>query len=563
MSPLIQMSTTTPTSLYDNINKLYSTSGFMDRYGMDVWITLIICVVFFVVSSYFYIMNQLQPIKINWEQEKCNPRVMPFAGLINPPPGVSAFVFTATNFAQCTNRVLEHVASSAFKPFFYLLYLLNKIFTEATEALGALRNIMAGLRDKIKIIVETIFKIFTNMTLPIMHLYINFKEILEKVVGTLTATLYLFAGSYLGLKSLILFIFNLIIYVLLGIAGSIVALILIGSIPIFGSWAIPITIATQIFMWTAFVITILVKLFMDDVLRASGESVPTVPGCFAGQTPMTLYSGETRALKTIDVGDTLADGGVVTAVIKFAADQQELFEYHDVLVTGEHRVFDAAEGGWLQVKKHPLSKRLTPLAENTFKKEERFVYCLNTTTKVMHAQTQTQTQTQVHAQTQKHVVFSDWDDIDTEVHAALKERCTHKGFLPPNFLMTDLHRCLDAGLAGDTLITLKGGKRAPISTIQVDDVLLDGAKVVGVVHVLAADMEVFLFRFPQGEAILGTQNLQLVNRVGQEVNCMEYYGELVPHTQKYLYHLLTESGVFVANTIKLKHYNSAIDKYVL
>ena len=45
--------TTLEGKLYENINKIYSSTSFMDRYGLDVWITIIICVIFFVVSYYF------------------------------------------------------------------------------------------------------------------------------------------------------------------------------------------------------------------------------------------------------------------------------------------------------------------------------------------------------------------------------------------------------------------------------------------------------------------------------------------------------------------------------
>ena len=202
--------TTLEGKLYENINKIYSSTSFMDRYGLDVWITIIICVIFFVVSSYFYVMNKLEPIKADWQNQKCNPRVIPFAGLINKDPGVSTFEFTATNFAHCTNRILEHIADTAFKPFFYLLHLLNKIFVEASEALNSLRDLISNLRNRLKSISEYMYQILANMALPIIELYLNIKDILDKVVGTLTATLFTFAGSYLALKSLLIFMFNLI-----------------------------------------------------------------------------------------------------------------------------------------------------------------------------------------------------------------------------------------------------------------------------------------------------------------------------------------------------------------
>ena len=53
-------------TIFTKINNLYNEKGFMDKYGLDTWITVIICLVFFVIITYFYILNNIEPIRADW-----------------------------------------------------------------------------------------------------------------------------------------------------------------------------------------------------------------------------------------------------------------------------------------------------------------------------------------------------------------------------------------------------------------------------------------------------------------------------------------------------------------
>ena len=84
-------------------NKIYAEQTFFDRYNGSVFGTCFFLMVFFIVFSYSYIQTRITPIRSNWSQERCSPVVIPFAGLINTPPGESQFDYTASNFTFCIN----------------------------------------------------------------------------------------------------------------------------------------------------------------------------------------------------------------------------------------------------------------------------------------------------------------------------------------------------------------------------------------------------------------------------------------------------------------------------
>ena len=83
------------------INLLYSTSGYMNKYGTDVWTTVIICLAFIVFINYYYYINVLEVVKADWPNQRCNPLFLPFAGFIKKPTDMSNLEYTSSNFNSC------------------------------------------------------------------------------------------------------------------------------------------------------------------------------------------------------------------------------------------------------------------------------------------------------------------------------------------------------------------------------------------------------------------------------------------------------------------------------
>ena len=51
---------------YTVINEIYRKSGYLDKYGGSLWVTVILLLVFFIIISYYHVYNNLQPIKADW-----------------------------------------------------------------------------------------------------------------------------------------------------------------------------------------------------------------------------------------------------------------------------------------------------------------------------------------------------------------------------------------------------------------------------------------------------------------------------------------------------------------
>ena len=103
--------------------------------GIDVWITTVLCIVFIIAISYYHVMNNVTPIKEDWPNQKCNPAVIPFAGIINNTSSTETNLeFTASNFNGCINSILASIVGCAFQPFYYLMNLINSEFQNLLTA---------------------------------------------------------------------------------------------------------------------------------------------------------------------------------------------------------------------------------------------------------------------------------------------------------------------------------------------------------------------------------------------------------------------------------------------
>ena len=238
-------------------------------------------------------------------------------------------------------------------------------------------------------------------------------------------------GSYLAMKSLFLFIIDLIITILIILAGITAGLLITSFIPIFGTWAIPIA-ATNLAIFIAILIpTVMIKIFMDDIMNLSTRGTPDVPTCFDETTPIKMKDASVKPITAVNVGDVLIDGTIVTGIMKLSAEHQVIYNLYTTIVTGEHRVYHP-ENGWIKVKDHPDS-----IIMPNYNKP--YVYCLITNTKTFMV---------------GETLFSDWDDIDADVIAQITKNCVPKGYIPPNFTNEDIHSYLDNGLHPSTKIKL-------------------------------------------------------------------------------------------------------------
>ena len=490
-------------------NKLYEKQTFFDRYNGSVIGTFFLMFVFFILLSYIYVQKRINPIKNNWSQERCSPSVMPFAGLINPPKGKSGFEFTYENFNYCINNIIKETAGYAMQPIEAAINLMSKIFTDFEGAINDIRKLMSEIRTSTGKISQDIMTRILNILIPFQKMVIAVKATMGRAHATTVTGMYTAIGSLWFLISGLLNIYNLIIVI-------VVALIAI----IAGLWLIPFGFGIpEALVMTAVLAGISIPLgilagAIKEIIGITGvnHTVKSVPSCFKKGTLLrgsdhTLYS-----IESIPLGTKLASGGKVTSVFKLDASNETMFILGNVTVSGSHKV--KHNNDWIFVKDHPNAIELGNFTD-------KFIYCLNTTNKIIRVGDYT---------------FYDWDEVDYS--NIFKYGCQE---------MEEIHNKLENGFHESTKVNIKGKGNININQVEVGDICKNGEKVVGIVKI-ANDKP--LFEYSSG--FLGTKQLSVIQDLDKNpISSNE--------TASTLYHILTNKGTFNIKEEKVMDYNWNLD----
>jgi hypothetical protein len=524
----------------NKINKLYDKLTYFDQYGLSVIIFILLTILLIIAYFYSIIMLQIQPIKNDWQQQRCNPKVIPFAGLINKPNDKSIAAFTQENFIYCTQNILTSLSSYALQPLTFLTASLNVLYGDLSDDIQSGRSMFDNVRNNISIIVKEIMGRIINSLVPIQQIIIGFKDIMSKVQGILISGLFTSFGTYETLRSLLGTIVQLII-------NTLIALVVI----IASMWVIPFTwgIAssmTAIFISISIPLAILV-IFMTKVLHIHSNSIPKIPSkprlCFDEDTNLKMNNGTTKKISEIEVGDNLEYNNIVTSKIKLCANNIQMYNLYGVIVSDKHIVY--YNDKWIHVRNHPHAVLI-----NSYNKP--YIYCLNTSIKTI---------------TINNVIFSDWDDLyDNNVLNIINNFIQLNIIKNENYEIkkNDIHKYLDSGFHPETNIMLKNGNIKHIKDIIIGDILKNDEKVYGLVEIEGTLIyNQYEYDFDNNtQPIIGSSNLLFYNNKSKimSTNMLNTkYKQNQDVISNKLYQLLTHTGTYYINNIIFYDYNGSID----
>jgi hypothetical protein len=510
-----------------NITKMYEKLNYFDQYGGSVILFIIITIILILIISYCLIMVNVQPVIDDWPNQRCKPNIMPFAGLITHPEGVSASDYTSQNFNYCTQNILSSITGILVEPLTFITNLLNSMADKIKNDIQSVRGMFDKVRTMFQQVSEEIMGRVINITIPLQQIVISFKDLLGKIQGTMTAGLFTVLGSYYTLKSLLGAIAQFIISILIALAIIIVIL-----------WIIPFTwgaaIANTIIFVALAIPMAVILAFMIDVLHVQTNlSIPRIK-CFDKDTEIMMNDGSIKKIFEIKTGDILIDNNEVTACIKVESKGSLIYNLDDIVVSNSHIV--KYMGKWIPVSKHPDAIKYAYYTEP-------YLYCLNTTNKTI----------QINKYT-----FTDWDEIyDNDINEIL---------VNPFVSITklnEIHCKIDSGFKEDTKIKLNDGTLRDIKNINVSDILENGEEVYGIVEINGKNIdEQFQYNLGKDLVIEGTSNLLICDKKINHISTLtidKNNKKLLNSKHDKLYHLLTSKDSFYVGNIKFYDYNAAID----
>ena len=181
----------------DAINELYQKRGYMDRYGIHVWVSLITCVAFFLAIGYYYVNNHMKSLESNWEEVRCNPLVMPFAGMVHREGGMSA----QQNFESCLSDTMQPLAKASLSPLKSVSRTLVSDLRSAGEAIADLNEEMDDQEEEADDVEYSFTDELNNRMNSSIILLRKFKDIGTKLNGVTYLLTYELQGTLYTISS--------------------------------------------------------------------------------------------------------------------------------------------------------------------------------------------------------------------------------------------------------------------------------------------------------------------------------------------------------------------------
>uniref|UniRef100_A0A6C0H6C9 Vint domain-containing protein n=1 Tax=viral metagenome TaxID=1070528 RepID=A0A6C0H6C9_9ZZZZ len=343
------------------IDKLYDNLSYFDKYGESIILFLLVNIVFIYLCLYFQIMKNSEEIKSNWNENRCNPKIIPFAGLINRPENKTIAEYTKENWDYCIQNTITSLTGTLTQPITFITSEIQSVYSGLSENVNSIRTMISSIRTKMSDIIENILERVLNILTPLQQIMIAFKDSMLKMQGILTAGLYTSLGTYYALKS-----------VLGAIVEFIVAILVILVILIVGMWITPATWGMAISMSAVYasiaIPLAVIVVFMTNVLNVQSSGIPKLR-CF---------------LEYPECDDAI--GKVV-----LNGNGLDIYNLNDTYVSGSHLIKNGEK--WQRVSEC-LDAKLV------MKNYMGMVYCPITKSKVVKI---------------NGTIYSDWDEIEINV----------------------------------------------------------------------------------------------------------------------------------------------------
>jgi hypothetical protein len=187
-------------NIINNINGFNDNASYYELFNQDIWITIIAFIIVFLIAGYFFIKSTIRSYKAEWENNKCNPVLMPFASIINPElANGDDFAYVLDNFKDCLDMLNAESATRMTKP-------INDI----RENLGTFYGNLYGVANTTYAYLVSLFNLMLhfarlflekilNFTLHTQLVFITINDFFAKIVSILTViyyTLQLIIGAY-------------------------------------------------------------------------------------------------------------------------------------------------------------------------------------------------------------------------------------------------------------------------------------------------------------------------------------------------------------------------------
>ena len=151
----------------------------------DIITSLVILFSCFLCTGLITTCGQLQNMKDNWGDYRCNPAVMPIASYLGP-----AGTTTSDNFSFCMQSAMSSVAPGILQPFYHLQSQTTGMMSGIAGSLSAAQEQNNNSKVQSAGIFSSIYGMFSNIVVSFNLIIIKLLSAQGKSAGILTTLLH-------------------------------------------------------------------------------------------------------------------------------------------------------------------------------------------------------------------------------------------------------------------------------------------------------------------------------------------------------------------------------------
>jgi len=233
-----------------------------------------------VYSSY---QSMLAQVRANWNQNKCSPIYLPFAGLIMPQPNKSTLEATMENFDYCIQHDFSAVLNILMLPLEMVSYMIIDAVDVVLTIIAGIIAAFAWLKAQIGGIMATIFNKIIAIVVPIYLIVLRLRDALAKMNGVMLVSLFTTMTIYnimiSGMVNVMNVVYDLLIAVIVVLAGLLVLAIALIPTPAFLEGLAAFAIATTALKIIVPIVGMYAALrtFILQTFNVSTANTPKVP----------------------------------------------------------------------------------------------------------------------------------------------------------------------------------------------------------------------------------------------------------------------------------------------
>jgi len=180
----------------DPIADIYNQRGYFDVHSFDVLITVAILLVVTLSTGYANYQAMLMAIRADWDVYRCNPAVMPFAGVVMPVKGKLGKDITMENFQYCVKKDTTIALSIAVMPIEFTMYTAMEFIETLQEGVNQAMALTNWILDRIAAEKEKIINMLKKFAVPIMELLTYMRDAIAKSTAVMTTALFIVMNMF-------------------------------------------------------------------------------------------------------------------------------------------------------------------------------------------------------------------------------------------------------------------------------------------------------------------------------------------------------------------------------